>query len=527
MTNNLAVHRLLVIGTAFLWGASVSAQFENQDTTSEYGFDSKTGVFTHPSEAPYRGYRGGKPTPDSLNYHDGATYSSNVKVLKQWPVFFRAGHTWQHIVDIDGGRYMFHYYRTHLNVYDITDPLNLKVVLEKEYTDGTWFGAAAIGFNEALQKWIMIQSFEVPRSTGGMKGEKYQNPEAVRRIKELPMLRGFRVYELLGPTEWELLSEVSMDPLHPNADIQEGSGGFDVPTYKGGKYAYMLGAPDNTFDGQEFPNQIYSPIHMIYDMADPVDPRLISTWWVPGQRRGEEEQRKAWRQNGNRTSWTGGRLPMSVPENQIGERRYGYTVMGGLGFHIIDITDPKLPTAVGSLDLPVAIGGVQGDSVDASRAVERGFVLVNGYPMNEDCYEPWKDVFVIDVRDPSNPKITGKLPRPMPPATAPFRDYCLRRGKFGPKRPSPSYAPGTPDPNVTIYPYFSGGYQIFDISDPTDAEIVGYFVPPMVKNPSKPEKYQSPTETIQVEWDRKLIWTFTTSGIYLLAADALGEPVLD
>ena len=85
----------------------------------------------------------------------------------------------------------------------------MEIVLEKTYEDGNWFGAAAIAYNEKLEKWIMIQSFEVPRSIGGLKGKKYDAPEAVKAIKEAEAFRGVRIYEMDSITEWRQIAEIS------------------------------------------------------------------------------------------------------------------------------------------------------------------------------------------------------------------------------------------------------------------------------------------------------------------------------
>ncbi len=50
-------------------------------------------------------------------------------------------------------------------------------------------------------------------------------------------------------------------------------------------------------------------------------------------------------------------------------------------------------------------------------------MFVNGYPMNEDGYEPYKDVYIVDVKDPARPTIIGTLPRPVPPKEAPYTDF--------------------------------------------------------------------------------------------------------
>lgn len=494
---------------------------------SSYGMTAD-GTFVHPKAAPSTTYAGPNPVKGSLSYLEQKQYIKNMKVEAHWDIVVRPGHTWQHFVDMNGRRYMFHYYREFVRVYDVTDPVHMTTVLNKTYTDGSWFGAASIAFNKKLNKWIMIQTFEVPRSHGGLDDKKYSDPAAAARVMSAPGFRGFRVYELKSPTEWVQLAEVSMDLLNPHATVQQGGGGYDVPHYVGGKYAYLLGAPDNTFTHMEFSNQLYSPIHMIYDMEDPSNPKLVSSWWAPGQRLGEEDAYAKWPSAGDHTSWTGGRLPMELPVEIEDGGRYGYTAMGSLGFYIVDLLDPTKPRTVSSLQLSNGVGGVDGDHVDVSRVVRRGIVLTGGYPMNEDCYEPWKDVSIIDVKDPANPKVISVLPRPVPPKSAPYKDFCLRRAKFGPKRASPYYSPGVSDPNIAVYPYFNAGVQLYDISDATRPKNVGYFVPPLGgKLGGDLSSYNSPTESVHVEWDRKLVWLFNTDGIYLLSSPVLGKPVLD
>ena len=493
---------------------------------SDYGIDPETGVFRHPQAAPY--FVKERPVPGSLAGPEDAQYIHNMTIEGHWPDLVIPGVSFQNIIDFDGRRILYHYYRNRVNVYDITDPANLVVLLKKTIEEPSgFFGAASIAYNTALGKWIMIQSFEVPRGgPAGLGGEKYSNPARVAKVMGNRGFRGIKLFELLSPTQWREIGRASTDILHPFADPAEGSGALDSPIYFGGKYAMIAAAPDSTFTRQEFPNYLYSPAQMIFDVENPAEPRLVSTWWVPGQRLGEEAQYATWQQYQNRTSWTGARMP-AVPPVPIEEGgRYAYTAMGGLGFHVLDVSDPGRMHAVGSLALPLSVGGVEGDSVDVSRVVSRGIVLANGYPMNEDGYEPYKDVYIIDVKDPTAPRIVGTLPRPVPPADAPYSDFVLRRGKFGPKRSHYYWHPGTADPDVVVFPFNTGGIQVFDIADLANPRITAWFVPRMTDAPGSTSFSKNPMECITVEWDRKLIWGFANSGIYLLSSPALGTPRL-
>jgi hypothetical protein len=494
---------------------------------STYGWNGRERRFVHPESTPYT--HGPRPTEGALDYLDQNEYIDNMTVEGRWPIVIPSGgHTWQHVLDWEGRRYMYHYYRAALNIYDITDPRNLEVVVEKRYgPDEMGFGAARIAYNDNLGESIMIQSFEVPRTTGSMSGKKYDDPAILAAHMQAPGFRGFRTFKLTGPTSWELLAEVSTDVLHPHARVQEGSGALDAPYYDGGKYAVVAAAPDNTFLNMEYPNYAYSPAQLVYDVEDPRKPKLVSSWWVPGQRLTEDQAYRAWNRAGNRTSWTGCRMPMGVPTPLEEGGRYGYAPMGALGLWILDMADPGNPEPVGRVELPISLAGVEGDNVDVTRVDERGIVLVNGYPMNEDCYEAYKDVYVIDVSDPQTPEIVATLPRPSSPPGAPFDDFGQRRGKFGPKRPGYFFMPGKADPNLTVYSFANAGVQVFDISDERDPKIVAYFVPRLGGDLNKPGSYVTPTDAIHVEWDRKLIWAFTNSGIYLLSTPTLGEPSFD
>jgi hypothetical protein len=342
----------------------------------------------------------------------------------------------------------------------------------------------------------------------------------------VPGFRGIRVYELTSPTDWALLAEVPTGPVDPETGIHQGSGGVDAPFYDGGRYAYVAAAPDDTFTNQEFATYPYTPAQLIYDLSDPAKPELVSSWWVPGQRVDEAEAYRSWSRHGNRTSWVGARVPTSVPVPLEHGGRYGYAVMGGLGLYILDLSDPARPSVAGRLELPHSYAGIEGDVVDTSRVASRGVVLVNGGPMNEDGYEPYKDVYVIDVSDPTRPEIISTLPRPVPPPEAPYRDFVFRRGKFGPKRFGMNRHPGTADPNLTFYSFGNAGVQMFDLTDLRAPALAGYFVPRMTDELDNPRSYLVPTESIFVEWDRRLVWAFTNSGMYLLTSPRLGEPRL-
>ena len=77
------------------------------------------------------------------------------------------------------------------------------------------------------------------------------------------------------------------------------------------------------------------------------------------------------------------------------------------------------------------------------------------------------------------------------------------------------------------YSFYNAGVQIYDVKNPAQPTIAGYFIPPLA------DETQLPSYTlgkgvfaIYTEYDRNIIWAFTEDGAYALSTPLLGEPVL-
>ncbi len=404
---------------------------------------------------------------------DRNKYLVNTREEAFYPYVTNTSHSWQHIYEIDGVRYMLHYGGgNRWNVYDITDFRDLKLVAEETLPwTGPGFGAVTIAWNEKLGKRIAIQASETPRYfLKGRVANKHIDPTVEPQLLEWEGLRGFAVFEVKGPTphDWELLARVSTDPNHGPDEVQEGNGVLDLPVYYGGDYLFVASAPDNTFTNQPYKTTLWTAGHIAYDVSDPANPRRLSTWWVNGSRKGEEATSPYLRDNprwDNKTSWFGSRMGLFMPRSVESGWKYGYAAQGGQGFFVLDVSDPSNMHEVGWCPLPDSVAGTEGDNVDTTQVEATGYVYVSGYPMNTDCYEPAKEIYQIDVSDPAAPKLTRTLPRPRPPAEAPFTDYAQRRGSFGPKRSGYFFNTGTPHGGIIPYAFYAGGLQIFDVRD--------------------------------------------------------------
>ncbi|MEH6606226.1 MAG: hypothetical protein V7711_11615 [Pseudomonadales bacterium] len=508
-----------------------------------YGLNKDTGVFTHPVAT--RDSHDSMPFEGTLDYWDTKSYIKNMKVEAYYPITVEPFHTWQNIVDFDGRRYLYQYVRRDLKIYDITQPKDVQLLLtrgstwgadggseeENPYPEGDMFGAASIQWNKTLGKYIMIQAFEIRRF--GLLKNKYQQPDKVDAIRKVKHLKGFKIYEMNGPLpeQWILLSETTTDYKHPDAPIgeQQGSGVRDIPAYYGDKYLFVAAAPDAQHGLTEYPNDLYSAGYQAWDVSDPSKPVFLDQLTVPGQLAGDPAHEAVFKANprsGNRTSWMGSRMSLFIPTPVEDGGKYGYAAMGGLGFYVVDISDPTNMTVVSHLDFEPSVAGTEGDYIDISQVEKTGIVYFSGYPLNEDCWEPYKNVFMIDVNDPTQPHVIGTLPRPAAPADADFVDFCQRRGSFGPKRTGYYTQPGTPREGILPFNFYNAGLQVFDVSDTENPEVVAYFVPPFDTENVVEYARGNLSHSVYVEYDRNIFWLFTNHGFYALSSPVLGEPVL-
>ncbi|WP_102797691.1 LVIVD repeat-containing protein [Bowmanella denitrificans] len=500
------------------------------------------GSFVHPKATPES--HDAFPFKGQLDYWDPNSYIKNMKVEAYYPITVEPFHTWQNIVDFEGRRYLYQYVRRDLKIFDITNPKKVELLLTRGHTWGAngpdaeaqnpypeddMMGAASIQWSKKLGKYVMVQSFEIRRF--GLLRDKYRQPDKVEAIRHANHLKGFKVYEMNGPLpkDWKLIAQRSTDILHPDAPIgqQQGSGVRDIPAYFGDDIMFVSAAPDKRWGLTEYPNDLYSSGYQAWDMSDPTNPRFLDMLGLPGQIVGDPEHEAVFKADpraGNRTSWMGSRMPLFIPKPASQGGKYGYGAMGGLGFVVVDISDPSNMKVVSNLKFPANIAGTEGDYVDVSQVEETGLVYFSGYPLNEDCYEPYKDIHIIDVSDPANPKVKGVMPRPKPPAEAAFTDFCQRRGSFGPKRTGAYHQPGSHKAGILPFNFYNAGLQVFDVSNPDKPEIAAYFVPPFKEDQVASYAMGNLSHAVYVEYDRNLFWLFTNHGFYALSSPLLGEP---
>ena len=458
------------------------------------------------------------PHEGSLDYLDPETYINNMTMhLRLNEKGFRGGkmQMWAR-----GSRRVLFHNRGY--VVDISDPLKPEMIAQRAYPGGQ----IQLAYNNKIRKWILMMGHGAPStSTDALNPNgKYDDPGKITISMNAPGLRGVRFYDATDPSDIKLLSEWSCDQGDPGREVQTG-GGTHRNYYDGGKYAYLDCGPDNSFIHMESPVRYYTNCMQIIDAEDPEKPKVVSNWWFPGQRAGEERSYRRWREFGDHLSFTSSHGPFYVPKKVEDGGKYAYGAYGSFGITIHDVSDPANPKLVGRWRPPYLPGAIPFHTVDISR-LGRGFVVGSAETLNPDCFEPYHDNYVVDVRDPANPKVISTMPRWEPPESAPYDDFCDKRGRYGTHNPAHLKAPGKVDPNFTAYGAFNAGIQTMDISDPANTRITGWFIPPSAGDLNRFGSFNRIGESMFIEWDRRLIWGGCDSGVYLLSHPDLGDPIL-
>jgi hypothetical protein len=404
---------------------------------------------------------------------------------------------------------------------DITEPTK-PFVRSKRVVQG---GQSCVVYNTRLKKWIVVSSAAAPLTdpTPEFPRGKY-HPEWAAHSTSYKGLRGIRSYDASNPEKPVLLQEFNTGAT---------GNGTHMNSYDGGRYAYLDCGWDDKLRLENCARP-YSNALMIVDMSDPANIKEVSRWWVPGQRIGEEEDYKKYYFAGDQSSWTGIHGAPILPVRVEDGGKLGYSGWGIFGMYIHDFSDITKPKVVGRLWNPgEGLGGIPYHTVfplhpDPAHPKLSGLLVAVPETIEPDCRESFHIPYVVDIKDPRNPRIIGYFPRPVAPTEAPYADFCQARGRFGSHNAQSWVAPGRARANIVALSYFNAGVRLYDISDPTRPTEIAWFVPPRDGEIEEFESWwRGTSENVFIEWDRNLIWLTTHEGIYALSTPALGKPVLE
>jgi hypothetical protein len=184
----------------------------------------------------------------------------------------------------------------------------------------------------------------------------------------------------------------------------------------------------------------------VLDLTDPTKPQLIGHW-SPDQ--GQKNGRMG--------------LHHAILDGTVA---YGAWRAGGL--QIVDAAGGRL-THVGGLT-PDVWGG--GNTHTTLPLPDRGMVVLADESVQDHQADGRRKIWLLDVADPTEPKILGALPEPAE------QDFKAQGGVYGPHNLHEN-RPGTwQSEDIIFATYQNAGVRAYDISDPTEAVEVAYAVPP-------------------------------------------------
>jgi hypothetical protein len=135
---------------------------------------------------------------------------------------------------------------------------------------------------------------------------------------------------------------------------------------------------------------------------------------------------------------------------------------------------------------------------------------------------------MLDIKDPSKPRMISIFPVPVPPSGEPYTNFCDKGGRFGPHNTNLEYhLPDVKKQADLIYlTYFNAGLRIFNIKDPRLTKEVGWFIPP---TPPKrlgplPAKLVTQTEDVLVDTRGNIYITDKQWGLFVLRYTGPDEP---
>ena len=227
-----------------------------------------------------------------------------------------------------------------------------------------------------------------------------------------------------------------------------------------GNYAHLsTGAAD--FQPR---NQKDDQFYMIVDVSDPTSPQEAGRWWFPGTREGDDAP-----------------MPARHPQFDAGHRLHNgnvyperpdraYCAYMDSGVVILDIEDKANPKMVSHINYAPPFPGFTHTVLPL---FNRNLMLVTQEAVRLGGEDYPKLMWMMDIRDETNPIIIGTLPMPD------TDDFFNRPGRFGAHNVYENQ-PGSTcffSDNLIFATLFNAGVRVYDTSDPFHPEEVAYFVP--------------------------------------------------
>jgi hypothetical protein len=289
---------------------------------------------------------------------------------------------------------------------------------------------------------------------------------------------GLRVYDIADPAAPRPIGFMPVEGL-----------GLHRIWWTGGRHAFASAILDGYTDH----------ILISIDLADPVRPREVGRWWVPGM----------WRAGGE-TPRSTGRAALHHPVVADGIAYCGWR---DAGLVIVDVSQPASPRFLGQRNLKPPFGGATHTALPLPA---RELCIVADEAMADISTEPQKYIWVMDVREKSNPVPVATMPLPSE------LDFVGEGGTFGPHNLWENRPDALVSDTLIFATFQSGGVRVYDISDAFRPEETASFVPPAPKRLVDPRpgiKLIAHSADLYVTREGMIYVTDYNGGFYVLQYD--------
>ncbi len=296
-----------------------------------------------------------------------------------------------------------------------------------------------------------------------------------------------------GAVIWSL-----KDPVHPArlGQYKTGDLGTHRDGYYGGRYLHTAAAVKGYF-GQ---------IYVIVDIADPAHPVEVSRWALPELKLKDPNAQNAAYPHGH---------GLHGPPTVVGNTAY---LPFGTKFVMLDISDIKHPKEISELTFDPPFRGLFAVHT-ALPFPTRKIVETNS---EANCEDGPSQASLIDVADPKNPEVVSYFPPPVPPAGAPYKNFCDKSNGFGAHNVNMLFHNPFVDhaDNIIYMTWVNAGLHVYDIADARQPREIGYFIPPdpprVAGAPPPPAKWVTDSADVLVDTRGYIYLSDRHAGIYIL-----------
>jgi hypothetical protein len=245
-----------------------------------------------------------------------------------------------------------------------------------------------------------------------------------------------------------------------------------------GEFAHLSSGTRDSDPANAKDDQFY----LVVDLRDPRAPREVARWWLPGTQKKDDC------------------LPECLPER--------HPIDDGYRAHTVEVYPERPDRAyLGYMDggaIILDISGLSGVRAGSSKSFSpklvsrlkfsppfpawthtvqplfgRGLAVVSDEAVLDKCADAPKLVWLVDIRDETNPVIVGTAPQPENAG-----DLCANGGRFGAHNVHPNFPSSTSAQlkNTFVGTFFSGGVRIYRLIDtavphaPPQIKEIGFFV---------------------------------------------------